>query len=38
MSIFDKRVNLKPFEYHETMDLVDKMNKNFWVQSEVELN
>ena len=36
MSIFDKRVNFKPFEYPETMDFVDKMNKTFWVHSEVE--
>ena len=36
MNIFDKRVNFKPFEYPETMDFVDKMNKTFWVHSEVE--
>ena len=36
MGIFDKRVNFKPFEYPETMDFVDKMNKTFWVHSEVE--
>lgn len=36
MGIFDKRVNFKPFEYPETMDFVDKMNKTFWVHGEVE--
>lgn len=36
MGIFDKRVNFKPFEYPEVLDFVDKMNKTFWVHSEVE--
>lgn len=36
MSIFDKRINYKPFEYPELMDFVGMMNKTFWVHAEVD--
>lgn len=36
MSIFDKRINYKPFEYPEVMDFVNRMNQTFWVHSEVD--
>lgn len=36
MSIFDRRVNYKPFEYPEVMDFVEAINKSFWVHSELE--
>lgn len=36
MSIFEKRVNYKPFEYPEVMKFVDAMNNTFWVHSEVD--
>lgn len=36
MGIFQKRVNFKPFEYPEVLEFIDKMNKTFWVHSEVE--
>lgn len=36
MSLFDKRINYKPFEYPELMTYVDMMNKTFWVHSEVD--
>jgi len=36
MSIFEKRINYKPFEYPEVMKFVDIMNKTFWVHSEVD--
>lgn len=35
MSIFDKRVNYKPFEYPEIMEFVDMMNTTFWVHKEI---
>lgn len=38
MSIFDKRVNYKPFEYPEVNVFIDAMNKTFWVHSEVEFD
>lgn len=36
MSIFDKRVNYKPFEYPEVLQFVDAINKSFWVHSEID--
>lgn len=36
MSIFEKRINYKPFEYPEVMDFVDMMNKTFWVHREID--
>lgn len=36
MSIFDKRVNYKPFEYPEVLTFTDAINKSFWVHSEVD--
>lgn len=36
MSIFDKRVNYKPFEYPEIFTFTDAINKSFWVHSEVD--
>lgn len=36
MSIFDKRVNYKPFEYPEVLQFTDAINKSFWVHSEVD--
>lgn len=36
MSIFDKRVNYKPFEYPEILSFTEALNKSFWVHSEVD--
>lgn len=36
MSIFDKRVNYKPFEYPEILTYTEAINKSFWVHSEVD--
>lgn len=36
MSIFDKRVNYKPFEYPGVYQFTDAINKSFWVHSEVD--
>ena len=36
MSIFDKRVNYKPFEYTEILQFTDLINKSFWVHSELD--
>lgn len=36
MSIFDKRVNYKPFEYPEILNFTEALNKSFWVHSEVD--
>jgi len=36
MSIFDKRVNYKPFEYPEVMKFTEAINRSFWVHSEVD--
>ncbi len=36
MSVFDKRVSYKPFEYPEVLQFVDAINKTFWVHSEVD--
>lgn len=36
MSIFDKRINYKPFEYPEVLNFVNAINKSFWVHSEID--
>lgn len=36
MSIFDKRVNYKPFEYPGVYTFTEAINKSFWVHSEVD--
>ena len=36
MSIFDKRINYKPFEYAEILDFTEAINKSFWVHSEID--
>jgi ribonucleoside-diphosphate reductase beta chain len=36
MSIFDKRINYKPFEYPEVLKFTSAMNNSFWVHSEVD--
>lgn len=36
MSIFDKRVNYKPFEYPEVMQFIEAINKSYWVHNEVD--
>ncbi|MCB0660106.1 MAG: ribonucleotide-diphosphate reductase subunit beta [Saprospiraceae bacterium] len=36
MSIFDKRINYKPFEYPEVLKFTKAMNNSFWVHSEVD--
>src|SRR5690554_2508630 len=36
MSIFDTRVNYKPFEYPEVLTFIEAINKSFWVHSEVD--
>ena len=36
MSIFDKRVNYKPFEYPEILSFTEALNKSYWVHSEVD--
>lgn len=36
MSIFDKRLNYKPFEYPEILDFTEAINKSFWVHSEID--
>ena len=36
MSIFDKRINYKPFEYPEILTYTEAINKSFWVHSEVD--
>ncbi|MEM9990122.1 MAG: ribonucleotide-diphosphate reductase subunit beta [Bacteroidota bacterium] len=36
MSIFDKRLNYKPFEYPEVLQFTEAINKSFWVHSEVD--
>lgn len=36
MSIYEKRVNYKPFEYPEVMTFVEAINKSFWVHSELQ--
>lgn len=36
MSIFDKRINYKPFEYPEIYQFTDAINKSFWVHGEID--
>jgi ribonucleoside-diphosphate reductase beta chain len=36
MSIFDKRINYKPFEYPEIFNFTEAINRSFWVHSEVD--
>lgn len=36
MSIFDKRLQYKPFEYPEVLSYTEAINKSFWVHSEVD--
>lgn len=36
MSIFEKRINYKPFEYPEVLQYTEAINKSFWVHSEVD--
>lgn len=36
MSIFEKRLNYKPFEYPEILKFTEAINKSFWVHSEVD--
>ena len=36
MSIFDRRINYKPFEYPGIFQFTDAINKSFWVHSEVD--
>lgn len=36
MSIFEKRVNYKPFEYPEVLEFTNLINKSFWVHSELD--
>lgn len=36
MSIFERRVNYKPFEYPEVLKFTSAMNNSFWVHSEVD--
>jgi ribonucleoside-diphosphate reductase beta chain len=36
MSIFDKRLQYKPFEYPEILQFTEAINKAYWVHSEVD--
>ncbi|WP_430614654.1 ribonucleotide-diphosphate reductase subunit beta [Flavobacterium sp. JP2137] len=36
MSIFDKRINYKPFEYPGVYQFTEAINKSYWVHSEVD--
>lgn len=36
MSIFDRRINYKPFEYPEVLQFTEAINKSYWVHSEVD--
>lgn len=36
MSVFDKRVSYKPFEYPEVLQFTEAINRTFWVHSEVD--
>lgn len=36
MSIFEKRINYKPFEYPEVLKFTEAINKTYWVHSEVD--
>lgn len=34
MSVFDKRISFKPFEYPELYDFVDAINHSYWIHTE----
>nr|WP_297306469.1 ribonucleotide-diphosphate reductase subunit beta [uncultured Flavobacterium sp.] len=36
MSIFNKRINYKPFEYPEVLEFTNAINQSFWVHSEID--
>ncbi|SDL64341.1 ribonucleoside-diphosphate reductase beta chain [Salinimicrobium catena] len=36
MSIFDPRLNYKPFEYPEVLQFTEALNRTYWVHSEVD--
>lgn len=36
MSILEKRLSYKPFEYPGVFEFIDKINKTFWVHNEVD--
>lgn len=36
MSIFDKRISYKPFEYPELLKFTEMINRSFWVHSELD--
>lgn len=36
MSIFDRRINYKPFEYPGVLQFTDAINKSFWVHNEID--
>jgi len=36
MSIFNKRINYKPFEYPEILEFTNAINKSFWVHAEID--
>lgn len=36
MSIFDPRINYKPFEYPEVLRFTEAINRSFWVHTEVD--
>jgi ribonucleoside-diphosphate reductase beta chain len=36
MSIFEKRLSYKPFEYPEILQFTEAINKSYWVHSEVD--
>lgn len=36
MSIFDRRINYKPFEYPGILKFTDAINKSFWVHNEID--
>ena len=36
MSIFQKRINYKPFEYPEILEFTNAINQSFWVHSEID--
>lgn len=38
MSIFDKRIFYKPFEYPEVLKFTELINKSFWVHSELDFS
>lgn len=38
MSIFDKRLNIKPYEYPELLDFKDAIRHSYWIHTEFNLN